>query len=179
MPQERDDERRRRFDAFVRVHEPSLRTVARLLCRNQEDANDLVQDTLERAMKSFDRLVDRGRDRAWVLTIMRNLFIDRCRRHQHQRNVVAIDQVVVPAPEPREEAWTQIGPEQVRAAVEQLDDRFRTVYEMYAIERRSYREISAALGIPQATVGTRVMRARSKLRSLLVAAVGLDDACFA
>jgi len=169
---------RESFDEFVRTYEPILRMVARRLCRNHDDANDLVQDTLERAMKSFDRRDARGRDRAWALTILRNLFIDRCRR-ERRHQLVALEDIPLSAPEPRDDAWSRIEPEQVRAAVAQLDHPFRTVYEMYAIERRSYREISAALGIPAATVGTRVLRARTKLRSLLVAAIGLDETCLA
>jgi RNA polymerase sigma-70 factor (ECF subfamily) len=63
--------------------------------------------------------------------------------------------------------WEDISPEQVREAVTRLPDELRCAFERFAFERKSYKEISAELGVPVATVGTRVLRARRRLRVLL------------
>jgi len=159
--------------AFVREHEPALQAVARRLCGNPHDAGDLVQDTLERAIAGFARLPPGARHRSWVMTILRNTFIDRCRRAAARGRHDELDDEVMPASlaEPVEPAWVGIDPDRVRAAIGQLGDDFRIVVEMHLVERRSYEEIAAALGIPKATVGTRLLRARKKLRALLAADV--------
>src|SRR5205814_2372140 len=68
--------------AAVREHEVLLTTIARRLCANQADAADLVQDTYERALRGWDHYADRGTLRSWLVTILNNLFIDRCRKER-------------------------------------------------------------------------------------------------
>ena len=69
--------------------------------------------------------------------------------------------------EPPAPAWLDITPEQVQAALAQIGDEFRVVYELATSANRSYKEIAAQLRLPAATVGTRLIRARRKLRRLL------------
>ena len=69
-----------------------------------------------------------------------------------------------PEPEP---CWSRLTVDDVHAALAQLDPEFRDVYRMQAFERRSYSDIATALGIEPATVGTRLHRARKKLREIL------------
>ena len=64
--------------------------------------------------------------------------------------------------------WMRIDAQQLRAAVDRLEPEFREVFTLHAFERRSYKDIAAALDIPQNTVGTRLLRARRKLRVLLL-----------
>ena len=63
--------------------------------------------------------------------------------------------------------WTSITREQVHAALGRLDGEFRTVCQLRLIEGLSYDEIAARLGVPRSTVGTRLLRARDKLRVIL------------
>ena len=63
--------------------------------------------------------------------------------------------------------WTAITGEQMATAIARLDQDFRVVYELKEIEHKSYDEIAATLGIRKATVGTRVLRARRKLKKIL------------
>ncbi len=162
----------RSFEAFVREHEPALHNTALRLCRNAADARDLVQDTLERGLRSFDRYRPGTNGRGWLLTILNNLFIDRCRSSTREpRAAEGVEDLaaVVAAPEPpAEPGWATITPEQVEAAISQLGDEFRTVYQLHAIEQRSYAEIAAQLGVNKATVGTRLLRARRRLKELLL-----------
>ena len=70
---------RQRFDAFAREHEAVLRATALRLCRDVSDARDLVQDTFERALRGFHTWRPDTDGRAWLMRILHNLFIDRCR----------------------------------------------------------------------------------------------------
>jgi RNA polymerase sigma-70 factor (ECF subfamily) len=153
---------------LVRDHQPALHAFALKLCGNPADAHDLVQDTFERALRNLGALKEGTNERAWLFTILHNLFIDRCRRKKRDPAAANVDEVELPAGEPEPPpGWTSLGAADVRAAVAQLDDEFRRVYELHALDGRSYQEIAATLGIPQNTVGTRLLRARKKLKSIL------------
>ena len=157
--------------ALVREHESALRATALRLCRDPAEASDLVQDTFERALRSRDRLRPGSNLRAWLLTILRNLFIDKCRRGAREpRSELKLELIdsafALPAPE-AEPRWASITGAHLREAVDKLSEDFRSVYLMHALEGRSYAEISTRLGIPGATVGTRLIRARRKLKALL------------
>ena len=159
-----------RFEAFAAEHEGQLKAIALRLCGNAADAADLVQDAYERAFRHYDKLEPGTNPRAWVVTILHNLFIDKCRKVRREPLRVAVDDVPLPAPEAQVEPdpeWSKLTAEDLRRALEQLDPDFREVYRLHALENRSYKEISAALGIPSATVGTRLLRARDKLKKLL------------
>ena len=132
-----------------------------------EDAEDLVQDTLERALRNLHQFRPGTNIRMWLFRIMFNLFVDRRRRRSHEcrnDNVVPAD---LPAPEPETlEAWQQIDNDKVNASLADLEPHFRDVIQLHLVSH-TYREIGATLGIPPGTVGTRLLRARSKLRDML------------
>lgn len=160
---------------LARAHKAVLDGVARRLCQNREDADDLVQDALERAMRNADKLTEPGRARAWLITVMHNLFIDRCRRKSRNPRHDALDEDRQGGPpEPRlAPVWGDVTVDDVRAAVRELPGEFRRAYEMHAFETRSYDDIAKTLGVPKSTVGTRLLRARRKLRALLATRHGL------
>lgn len=164
-----DDASRRRMAELARAHKAVLDGVARRLCQSRDDAEDLVQDALERAMRNADKLTDPGRARAWLITVMHNLFIDRCRHKSRRPHHGALDEDHLGGvPDPgRVPAWGDITVDDVRAAARDLPGEFRRAYEMHAFEKRSYEDIARALGVPKSTVGTRLLRARRKLRALL------------
>jgi RNA polymerase sigma-70 factor (ECF subfamily) len=113
----------------------------------------------------------------WTVTVMRNLFIDRCRQRQVARRSkynlhllacpVGADTWDHPTSETRPTSKA-LADEEVAVAVATLDVKFRLVFELYA-SGLSLIQISSALGIPKATVGTRLYRARRKLRATLQA----------
>jgi RNA polymerase sigma-70 factor (ECF subfamily) len=154
--------------AVLSQHETVLKTLAKRLCRDTAEANDLVQDTFERALRAASNQVPEN-PRAWLVTIMHNLFIDRCRRKRREPAMVTFgEQTDVPPPEPEPEPeWAAISIEQLKTALASLDDGFRRVYELHCFEGASYDEIAQALNIAKNTVGTRLARARLKLRELL------------
>lgn len=160
---------RRRLAELARAHRPALEAVARRLCRGDHEAEDLVQDALERAVRNADKLEDAARARAWLVTVLHNLFIDRCRRTSRRPQHDALDEERHgTTSEPvAAAAWSELGADDLRAAIVALPEEFRRPYEMHALDRASYDDIAAALGIPRNTVGTRLFRARRKLREIL------------
>ena len=162
----------RAFAQAVREHEALLTGIARRLCGNDADAADLVHDTYERALRAWDRYSDRGNLRSWMVAILNNLFIDRCRKTRRTPRTEAIDDLELPAPEPvAPPAWSTVTEAQVDAALGTIGAEFRRVYELHALGR-SYDEIATELNIAKATVGTRLIRARKKLKDALMREIG-------
>ncbi|MDC0712551.1 RNA polymerase sigma factor [Stigmatella sp. ncwal1] len=159
------------YDTVVRAHASELHAVALRLCQHPADARDLVQDTLERGLRNLNRFTPGTDARAWLLTILHRLFIDRCRSKALGRRMdvpVELWEERLPAPVPEAlPRWAAISLEQLREALGCLPEAFRVIYQMHAVEGCSYVEISQKLGIPKATVGTRLIRARRRLKELL------------
>jgi RNA polymerase sigma-70 factor (ECF subfamily) len=145
------------------------------LCHSAAAADDLVQDTYERALRAGDRYDDRGNLRAWLIVILHNLFIDRCRKAKRSPETECVDALELPALLPSAPpAWASVTPAQVGAAVARLASEFRCVFELH-IAGRSYDEIAKELRIPKSSVGTRLLRARKKLKALLLAALEAEE----
>ena len=165
------------LDRWVRVHHTSLRRIALRLTGSRGDADDLVQETFVRALRVLRRRTSIVHERAWLCTILNRLFIDHCRARSRERPLrdEHHEQEAVPEEEEQAPEWAGITVEQVRAAVERLDHDFRVVFCMYEFERRPYAEIAERLGIRKVTVGTRLMRARNKLRQMLQCSAAEED----
>jgi RNA polymerase sigma-70 factor (ECF subfamily) len=159
------------FETLVLPLEKTLFARAMGLERSVQDARDLVQDTLERALRNFCQFQPGTNIKLWLFRIMYNLFVDRYRRRCHEISQEPMELHELPAPEPQPpREWEQIERRQVVDALAKLEARFRLVLELHFTERKSYRDISARLGIPTGTVGTRLLRARQKMRTLLLPA---------
>ncbi|MGE5182314.1 MAG: RNA polymerase sigma factor [Acidobacteriota bacterium] len=143
-----------------------LAALARKLCGNGPDADDLVQDTLERALRASPSYTEQGKRLGWLARILRNRFIDAQRA---ARAPASEDVDDLPAPEPEPVAapcWDRLTPAHLTAAVAQLDEPFRRVYELH-LAGWSYAQIAGELALPVNTVGTRLVRARGKLKQIL------------
>jgi len=142
---------------------PRLRRYARALAGNRDDADDLVQDTLERAWSRaalWRSVVDM---RAWLFGIMHNLHVDALRRGRLV--TVAIDE----APEGAERATQsdRLAVADLQAALARLVPEQREVLLLVALEDMAYADIARTLGIPLGTVMSRLSRGRERLRNLL------------
>ena len=156
-------------EAMFSGYESALFARAMRLTKSPSDAWDLVQDTYERALRGKATFQPGTNMRLWLLTILSNLFLDRCRKQSREPRVLAIEEHDVASPEPyAPESWEAITPEQVSAALADLEGPFQEVTKLRLIDNCSYDEIADRLTIPRSTVGTRLMRARNKLRESLV-----------
>lgn len=148
--------------AEIVAHIPRLRRYARALAGDSHRADDLVQDTLERALAKF-YLWRRGSDlRAWLFTIMHNVFINQLRA----RRELALDETA----EDGLQSAPQTDPLELRdldAALKRLPLEQREVLLLVGLEQLSYAEVSKALGIPVGTVMSRLSRGRERLRAVM------------
>jgi RNA polymerase sigma-70 factor, ECF subfamily len=153
------------FEDLSRAHGDYLRGLARRLCRTQYDPDDLVQDTFLRTLKS--PIPAGANERAWLSRVMHNLFIDAIRRRGARKEDVLVD-VAAPVVDTDDAWWQSLTAADVRSVVERLPEDQRTAFTMFAFDGKSYTEIAAAQGIAKATVGTRILRARQRIRELLL-----------
>ena len=146
----------------IEAHIARLRRYARVLTGDSESADDLVQDTIERALVKF-ALWQQGTDlRAWLFTIMHNLYVNQLRL---RRGDVAGDDVEDIPVRGGEADHLELG--DLDSALQCLPAEQREVLLLVALEQMSYQEASATLGIPIGTVMSRLSRARERLRALL------------
>ncbi len=156
------------FERSLVEHRPALLAVAARICRNAADAEDLVQETLVRALDHAASYQPGTRLRSWLVSVLLNLFRDRCRSERRRPLHTVLEEAELAAPEPEPSPrWTEIGPTELRAALARLDEDARAVFELHELEGRSYIEIAATLRIANATVGSRLSRTRQKLKELL------------
>ena len=144
---------------------PSLRRYARGLSSDRTRADDLVQDTLERAWGRFSLWQRRGDVRAWMFGIMHNRFIDQLRT---QRN--ALEQSAGDALPEAPDRATQSDRLEVRdldRALQRLPAEQRAVLLLVGVEEMSYSQVAAVLGVPVGTVMSRLSRGRERLKAEL------------
>jgi RNA polymerase sigma-70 factor (ECF subfamily) len=161
----------------VAATQPLLEAMARSLCGNPAEAQDLLQDTMERALRHRVKLDTFPNTRAWLCAVLHRLFVDRCRRRKHEVGGAledVADRVPAAAPDPVP-FWARVTEEQLDRALEKLGQELRAAFDLHR-EGRSYAEIAHRLAIPMATVGSRLLRARRRLRDVLVAELNSEGA---
>jgi RNA polymerase sigma-70 factor (ECF subfamily) len=147
-------------------HHDFLLALARKLCRSHFDPADLVQDVLLKTIAHFDRLPEGVNHRAWMTQVMKNLFTDQIRRRKTR---VALDPASLPAAVPDEAPWWhELDSDAIRAAVDRLPEELRETFERFVFRGQSYQQIAEEMAIPKTTVGTRILRARRRLKAVLV-----------
>jgi len=146
---------------------PALRRYARTFVRDAADADDLVQDTLERAISRWHQRRSDGETRTWLFTILHNLAVNHLRRAARRGREVPLDDAGesdVGVPSTQEDALRR---DDILGAVGQLPDDQRSVLLLVSIEDVSYTEAARILDIPIGTVMSRLARARARLLKLL------------
>lgn len=157
------------FEAEALPHVERLFRLALWWERDRGAAEDLVQDTLVQALKSFHRFTPGTNCRAWLSTILRHVHSNK-RRGQHQERLVddADDRIAetvpfVPA------VPQHITDEDMLAALRDLPVAHQEIILLCDVEELSYKDIAQALGIPMGTVMSRLHRGRAMLRQALAA----------
>lgn len=159
------------FSALAVSYLAQLYNTARRLTGEAHEAEDLVQDTYQRAFQQWRQLRDPTHCRAWLYQIMRNLCIDAHRRKRTLPELVVIEgkqEMDVDAFSARisgleEELLHRISAAQIQRAITSLPEELRTALVLCDIEGLTYGEIARVMECPLGTVRSRIARARHKL----------------
>lgn len=143
---------------------PALRRYAHILLRNKDKNDDLVQDTLERAIRKSHTWRREGNIRSWLYRIQYSVFINSYRKTQlrevAQQDVVEGTATAIPSTQEQELEYKN-----VIEAAEELKPRQREVLLLVAVEGLSYDQVAHIMDIPVGTVRSRLARAREDLRA--------------
>jgi len=158
------------------VHLDALHHVALRLTRNRAEAEDVVQEAFLRAFRSFDRFNPGTNCRAWLFTILRNVFLNRVRskgREVLEAEMGGPDQLEMATDtqvdrNPEEQFLQTMLHGDVDRALATLPLAFREVVMLVDIEGLTYREVAEVVGCPIGTVMSRLSRGRALLRRALV-----------
>jgi RNA polymerase sigma-70 factor (ECF subfamily) len=168
------------FERALLSHGSNLLAVATRLARNRSEAEDLVQDTLVKALRAKDQYEAGTNLKAWLLKILKNTFINRYRRSGLERNVFD-----GPDADPLADGWigastlrSMRDPEaqalrpllerEISSALESIPEEFRLIVLLADVEELSYKEIADVVGCPIGTVMSRLHRGRRLLKTRLV-----------
>lgn len=143
---------------------PRLRRYARALVGERTAADDLVQDTLERAWSRAAQWRPDGELRAWLFGIMHNLRMDQLRRPGLPTRPLEDEDFELPT-RPTQTDALEVG--DLDAALARLPEEQRAVLLLVALEEMRYEEVAATLGIPIGTVMSRLSRGRERLRTIM------------
>ena len=166
---------RKKRSAFARDvlhHSDGLYRYALKLTRNEEEAEDLVQETLLKAYRAYTKTREASNHRAWAYTILRNEFISRKRRPKREISLDPAVQAECQASDsdvviPFQGEWQQHVSDEVLDALDQLGEIHRSVVVLCDIEGLTYEEIAQVMECPIGTVRSRVFHARKQLRQHL------------
>jgi RNA polymerase sigma factor (sigma-70 family) len=145
---------------------PALRRFALGLCRNPTEADDLVQDCVERALGRWHLKRPDGNLKAWLFTILYNEFINGRRRFARRGPAQSIDELPI-EPGIAEDQEQNLYVRDVMDGIERLPPDHRAVILLVGVEDMSYDDAARTLGVPIGTVMSRLSRARERLRVLL------------
>jgi RNA polymerase sigma-70 factor (ECF subfamily) len=160
-----------RFEQTIMPHVDAAYNLARWLAGNESDAQDVVQDAYLRAFRFFAGF--RGEDsRAWLLRIVRNAFYDSLKQKRRQDTSTEFDEQIHAIEESAEDlsgtVLEKADYELLHKTIAELPVEFREILVLRELEDFSYKQIAAMINAPLGTVMSRLARARSQLRSLLV-----------
>ncbi|MGM0421785.1 MAG: RNA polymerase sigma factor [Pseudomonadota bacterium] len=145
---------------------PALRRYAYVLMRKEEKRDDLVQDTLERAINKSHTWRREGSIKSWLYRIQYSVFINKyCKSHIKEVDTDGVSEDLTPmvSESPNQELTVEC--KRVLSAIEKLKPRHREVLMLVAVEGATYDQAAAIMDIPVGTVRSRLVRAREDLRA--------------
>lgn len=158
------------FNYQVTLQQESLRVFARSLTSNADDASDLLQETILKAIKYREKFIDPSNLKAWLYTIMKNTFINGYRRRQRVQMVLDTSKegylLDTAGPVTYTSADSAMNLERIYTEIEMLDDSLRAPFIKH-YEGYKYKEIAEELDLPIGTVKSRIFAARKQLMSSL------------
>jgi len=154
------------FDALTQVME----RFAYKLTKNSEEAKDLFQETAFRAMSNWEKFRPGTNLKAWLLTIMKNIFINNYRKKSKANTIIdSTDNMFYinsGANTIRNGAESNIMMDELEAMIDNLDDSLKVPFEMHYLGYK-YQEIADKLRLPLGTVKSRIFFARKELKSMI------------
>jgi RNA polymerase sigma-70 factor (ECF subfamily) len=165
------------FEALMLPHLDAAHNLAKWLLRNEQDAQDVVQEAFLRAFKSFGGFHG-SNGRAWLLTIVRNTSYTLLKKNRVADLTTPFDEEIYTSDNESLSAATILerseDAELIRKAMEELPAEFREILTLRHQEDLSYKEIADIAQIPPGTVMSRLARARAKLRECLAVRIGKE-----
>lgn len=149
----------------IATYIPTLRRYARALTGDYTAAEDLLQDTLERAWKRLYLWRSGSNLRAWLFTIMHNVHMNQVKAQPHKWNRPAEDETPDLPVTPTQEGRLEL--RDLYNALRRLSEEQRAVVLLIGLEQMSYEEAAKVLGVPVGTVMSRLSRGREQLRILM------------
>lgn len=147
---------------------PRLRRFARALAGQQADADDIVQIAVERALVRIDQFQPGTRLDAWLMTIVRNAWIDEARARQRRAQVFADAELGERVGDGGEDAaQSKLEAKEVHTAMQALPEEQREAVVLVCVEGLAYREAADVLGVPIGTLTSRLARGREALQRML------------
>ncbi len=145
---------------------PALRRFALSLTRNEDRADDLVQDSVERALRKADYYEPGTNFRSWMFTLCRRLFLNDIRKQKSRGVAVELDDApqsrVAEAPHQEHVAAFH----ELEESFQKLPENDKAVITMIAINGMKYEEAAEELGVPVGTIRSRLSRARARLKEM-------------
>jgi len=167
------------FEQEVLPHLDAAYNLARWLTRNEQDAQDVVQEAYLRAFRFFPSFQG-GDARAWLMKIVRNTCYTWLHANRRWKDAAEFDENLSPTdfgfPNPEQTAFQNESGSLVRRALGELSPSFREVLILRELEGMSYREIADITGVPQGTVMSSLSRARRSLRQVLISLLDRNKA---
>ncbi len=168
--------KRERFEETILPHLNAAYNLARWLARNEQDAEDVVQESYLRALHSFDSFQP-GRDaRAWLLKIVRNTCYTWLRENRPGEILTQFEENagadIANYPDPEAVLLEKANSELIRRAIENISIEYREVFILRELEGFSYKEIAQMIDAPLGTVMSRLSRGRKELQSWLCGSIG-------
>lgn len=143
---------------------PRLRRYARALIGDEGEADDLIQDTLERGIARIEQWREGDNPRKWLFSILHNLHVDRLRRRSRRPLHVGLESIGAEQSEPPADSATG---RDLDRALQMLSLEQREVVLLIGLEGLSYLEAAEVLQVPVGTVMSRLARGRDRLRQLM------------
>ena len=162
-------DKKQEFEKVVLPYLAYLYRVSFCLVRgNKEDREDLVQETIIKAYKSFHQLDRNDKCRAWITSILYNTFINKYRKDRNNPVMVqSTEETFVYQQDPEKRILEKARYEEVLQALSELPEEYRTVIIFSDMQDLSYNEITDILGVAVGTVRSRLSRGRRLLRAKL------------
>jgi RNA polymerase sigma-70 factor (ECF subfamily) len=162
-----------RFAEVALTHMDSIYRSALYMARNENDAQDLVQDTYLRAYRFFDKFREGTNCKAWLLKILRNTFVNTIRRDKRQPQVIHLSEMKDHGMElsddttPEDWVFGDLFDDEMVVAINALPNEYKVAVLLADVEGLSYKEIAEVMNCPTGTVMSRLHRGRRLLRENL------------